>query len=109
MRPGDVVIVDFGLAVGSAAGLRRPAMVVTSGAVLERRPRTVHVVPISSSVEGNLPTEIPVDALETPSVGQAHLLTVTNTERITERTGVNVGPEVLAQVRAAASDLLDIG
>ena len=108
MKPGDVVIVDFGVPVGSEPGFRRPAVVVTAAGVLERRPRTLHLVPVSSNVDRNLPTEVPVDALARPSVAQAHLLTVTSTERIAERTGDNVGAEALAQVRAVLADLLDI-
>jgi mRNA interferase MazF len=108
VQPGDVVIVDFGVPVGSEPGFRRPAIVVTAAAVLEGRPRTLHVVPVSSNVERGLPTEIPIDAMEQPSVGQVHLLTVTSTERVIERTGDNVGAAVLAGVRAVAADLLDI-
>lgn len=108
MQPGEVVIVDFGIPIGSEPGFRRPAIILTAAAVLEGRPRTVHVVPVSSNVERGLPTELSIDAVHQPSVAQVHLLTVTSTERIVERTGSNVGPATLAGIRSIAADLLDI-
>lgn len=49
MNAGDIVEVDFGLPVGSAAGFRRPGVVVTADAFLRLRPTTVFVVPLTST------------------------------------------------------------
>ena len=58
MRAGDIRRVDFGEPIGSEPGLVRPALLVTSDTVLERNPRTVHVVPITSNVLRALPTDV---------------------------------------------------
>lgn len=111
MRAGEVVEVDFGVPSGSEPGFRRPAVVVTSDRVLEGRPRTVHVVPITSNVRRDLPTEVRVSAsvLGPPSVAQCHLCTVVDVARITVTGGGgDVGPASLAAMRAVLADLLDI-
>ena len=108
VRPGDVVIADFGLPVGSEPGFRRPVVVVTAAAVLEGRPRTIHVVPATTNVDRGLPTEVPIDLGSRPSMGQAHLLTVIGLERISEDTGENIGPEALARIRSIVADLIDL-
>ncbi len=111
MRAGDVVRIDFGVPAGSEPGFVRPAVVVTADLVLRARPRTVHVVPITSNVGRGLPTEVPVLAggLDLPSVAQCHLCTVVSTERIVEDELGAIGPSALAQVRSLLADLLDIG
>jgi len=44
---GDVVDVDFGDAIGSEAGFRRPSVVVVADAFLRYRPSAVYVVPLT--------------------------------------------------------------
>jgi mRNA interferase MazF len=110
VRAGDLVRVDFGVPVGSEPGFARPAVVVTADLVLEARPRTVHVVPVTSNVARGLPTEVPVAApgLDRPSSAQCHLCTVVSVERIVGDLHGNVGTVSLAQVRSVLADLLDL-
>ena len=111
MRAGDVVEVDFGIPVGSEPGFRHPAVVVTADLVLEARPRTVHVVFVTSNTKRALPTEVPIDGarLTKDSVVQCHLCTVVSPLRIVDDRSGNVGPASLASIRAVLADLLDIG
>jgi mRNA interferase MazF len=111
MRAGDVVRVDFGVPAGSEPGFMRPAVVVTADAVLAHRPRTLHVVPITSNVHRSLPTEVVVTGpgLEAASVAQCHLCAVISVERILDSDDGSVGAVELAQIRAVLGDLLDIG
>lgn len=78
MRSGDVVCVDFGVPLGSEPGFVRPAVVLTADNLLRGRPRTMHVVPLTSNLERNLPTEVRVDSDEgaEPSAAQVDLCTV---------------------------------
>jgi mRNA interferase MazF len=110
MRAGDVVGVDFGVPAGSEPGFARPAVVVTADAVLDGRPRTIHVVPITSNVSLSLPTEIRVssEGLDRPSAAQCHLCTVVSAERVFSGDRGNIGSASLAQVRSILGDLLDI-
>ena len=108
MRAGDAVTIDFGLPIGSEAGFRRPAVVVTADAVLRSRPPTIHVVPLTTNVARALPTEVPVDGLDRPSVAQCHLCTVVSVQRVVDDIGENVGPSSLAQIRSVVADLLDV-
>jgi len=111
MQAGDVVTVDFGIPAGSGPGFQRPAVVVTADLIVERRPRTFHVVPVTSNVRRSMATDVPVtaDGLSRKSVGQCNLLTVVEIERVVEDGGRgNVGTVALAQLRAVIADLLDL-
>lgn len=111
MKAGDIYRVDFGDPAGSEPGFVRPALLVTADNVLQRRPRTVHVVPITSNVVRALPTEVLLENGDLPrqSAAQAHLCTVISTSRMVEDIPEgNVGPIVLAQIRSVLGDLLDI-
>jgi len=110
MRAGDIIDVDFGVPAGSEPGFRHPAVVVTADLVLEARPRTVHVVPVTTNTERALPTEVPIDAagLTKDSVAQCHLCTVVSPVRIVDDRYGNVGPASLAAIRVVLADLLDI-
>jgi len=111
MRAGDLLRVDFGIPVGSEPRFERPAVVVTADAVLAHRPRTVHVVPVTSNVRRSLPTEVAVTGpgLAAPSAAQCHLCAVVGVERILDQVHGNIGAVELAQIRAVLGDLLDIG
>ena len=111
MLAGDVVRVDFGIPAGSEPGFERPAVVVTADGVLAHRPRTIHVVPVTSNVERALPTEVIVSAPGLPidSAAQCHLCTVVSIERLDDHDYGNVGPVALGQLRSILADLLDIG
>jgi mRNA interferase MazF len=111
MLAGDVITVDFGIPRGSGPGFEHPAIVVTADLVVTHRPRTFHVVPVTSNVRRAMATDVPVDAdgLDENSVAQCHLLTVTETERVKDDGGRgNVGPVTLAQLRSVIADLLDL-
>jgi len=110
MKAGDLIRVDFGIPRGSEPGFVRPAVVVTASLVLEERPRTLHVVPVTSNTERNLPTDVPVEAppLDRSSVAQCHLCSVISTDRIDEALEANVGSLALAQIRTVLGDLLDL-
>ena len=110
MQAGDVVGVDFGVPTGSEPGFVRPAVIVTADLILQARPRTIHVVPITSNTSRGLPTEVVVSAtgLHQPSAAQCHLCTVVSTGRLTDEAHGNIGSAALAAVRAVLGDLLDI-
>lgn len=110
MQAGDIVEIDFGLPAGSEAGFVRPAVVVTADLILQARPRTIHVVPLTSNTGRSLPTEILVSAsgLDRGSAAQCHLCTVVSTERIMSGDRGNIGVAALAQLRSVLGDLLDI-
>jgi mRNA-degrading endonuclease toxin of MazEF toxin-antitoxin module len=58
---GDVVVVvDFGIPMGSEPGFVRPSVVVTANIILGRSPRTVHVVPLTTNLKRSLTSEVRV-------------------------------------------------
>lgn len=110
MLAGDVLVVDFGTPVGSEPGFERPAIVVSASVLLERRPRTIHVVPVTSNVGRSWESDIQVDALglDRSSVAQCHLISVIPIESVLRADGGNVGPATLFTLREMVADLLDI-
>lgn len=76
MRAGDVVGVDFGIPAGSEPDFMQPAVVATTGNILEAGPRTVHVVPITTNVTRSLPTECVGVRTRSSVAAQCHLCTV---------------------------------
>lgn len=111
MRAGDIITVDFGAPAGRGPGFEHPAIVVTAELIVAQRPRTFHVVPVTSNVRRAMATDVPVDGvgLDKSSVGQCHLVTVAEIERVKNDGGRgNVGPVVLAQLRSVIADLLDL-
>ncbi len=114
LRSGDIVRVDFGFPRGSMPGFERPAVVLTSDDVLEHRPRTMHVVALTTNTQRRLPTEVPIDVtdgLPHASVAQCHLLQVIAVEDLVDGSNSigQVGPMALAQIRSIIGDLLEIG
>lgn len=111
MQAGDIITVDFGVPAGSGPGFEHPAIVVTANVIVTQTPRTFHVVPVTSNVRRAMTTDVPVDGdgLEKDSVGQCHLLTIAEIERVKDDGGRgNVGPATLARLRAVIADLLDL-
>ena len=110
MRAGDVVHVDFGIPAGSEPGFFRPAVVVTADLVLEARPRTIHVMPLTGNTVRQLPTELEVsaDGLDRPTAAQAHLCTVISADRVIAEDLGNIGAESLGELRGLLGDLLDL-
>lgn len=95
MRRGDVFVVDLGVPLGSEAGHRRPAVIVSNNAAnatAERLGRgTVTVVPITSNVRTVLPFHVLLDAgtsgLARDSKAQAEQVRAVSAERLGERLG----------------------
>jgi mRNA-degrading endonuclease toxin of MazEF toxin-antitoxin module len=111
MQAGDIITVDFGIPAGRGPGFERPAIVVTADLIVTQMPRTFHVVPVTSNAQRAMATDVPVDGdgLDKNSVGQCHLLTVAEIERVKDDGGRgNVGPVALAQLRSVIADLLDL-
>jgi len=111
MLAGDLIQVDFGVPAGSEPGFVRPAVVVTADVVLAFEPRTFHVVPVTSNVVRDLPTEVVVvgAGLGAESVAQCHLCSVISVGQVLDGVYGNVGVVALAQIRAVIGDLLDLG
>jgi mRNA-degrading endonuclease toxin of MazEF toxin-antitoxin module len=103
MRAGDVVVVDFGVPVGSTPALVRPAVVVTAQPTLDEFDRTFHVVPITST-QRRWPSDVTTDR----GHAQCHLLTTVDATQVVERTGDNVGAVIRAQIREIVSILLGV-
>ena len=111
LKSGDVVELDLGMPVGSEAGLRRPAIVVTAGRVLSGKPNVVQLVPLTRTIRQSA-TEVIIDPdeknrLAASSSAQCQHLRSVATTRVRECTG-NVGPVVLGEVRETIALLLDL-
>lgn len=111
LTPGDVVALDLGAPIGSEAGLRRPAVVVTAGRVLRGDPNVVQVVPLTRTLRQSS-TEVIINpdegnGLAAPSSAQCQHVRSIATARIQERTG-NVGAVVLGEVREVLGLLMDL-
>jgi len=101
MRAGDIVSVDFGTPIGSEAGYRRPAVVITADAFLRYRPTTVLAAPLTST-RRTFPSHVLVEADQHNALAEASWLLVEQLravaiERCGEVTG-NVGSVVVHQV-----------
>lgn len=108
MQAGEVVEVDFGLPLGSEAGLMRPSVLVTSSVILRRDPRTFQVVPLTTNVERDLPYELPLESWRPASAAQCHLLTTVDRVACTGVTLGQVSPVDLRRIRELLRDMLDI-
>ena len=111
LTPGDVVTLDLGTPIGSEAGLRRPAVVVTAQRVLRGGPSVVQVVPLTRTVRASS-TEVVIEpdagnSLDEVSSAQCQHLRSVATARIEERAG-NVGAAVLGEIREVVGLLLDL-
>jgi len=111
LTPGDIVELDLGAPIGSEAGLRRPAVVVTAGRVLRGGPNVVQVVPLTRTFRQSS-TEVTIDpdagnGLAARSSAQCQHVRSIATARIHERTG-NVGPIVLGEIREVLGLLMDL-
>lgn len=111
MEAGDIVWVDFGVPTGSAAGFHRPAVIITAAPVLEAKPNTIFVTPLTSNVTRQLPTEILLapELLDRPSAAQCHLTGAISVQQVLRPAKDRVTAAELAQIRSVIADLLDIG
>ncbi|MCY7297671.1 MAG: type II toxin-antitoxin system PemK/MazF family toxin [Ilumatobacteraceae bacterium] len=101
MRSGEIAMIDFGVPIGSAPALVRPAVVVTAQPTLAEFEQTFHVVPIT-----NTPRRWPSDVTTGRGHAQCHLVGIADQSQVVERTSENVGPVTLAQIRETVSVLL---
>ena len=103
MRSGDIVIIDFGLPVGSTPALVKPAVVITAQPTLDEFVQTFHVVPITST-ERRWPSDVATDR----GHAQCHLVTTVDQSQVMESTTDNVGAVTLTQIREIVSVLLGL-
>ncbi len=103
MRSGEIVVVDFGIPIGSTPALVRPAVVVTAQPTLDEFDRTFQVVPITSAQRS-----WPSDVATEHGHAQCHLVTTVDHTQVVERPGAHVGVVVLAQIREVVSILLGL-
>jgi mRNA-degrading endonuclease toxin of MazEF toxin-antitoxin module len=103
MRSGEVVIVDFGVPIGSTPALVRPAVVITAQPTLDEFDQTFHVVPMTST-ERHWPSDVTTER----GHAQCHLVTTVDQIQVVERTPENVGAVELAQIREIVSILLGL-
>ncbi len=101
MNFGDVVTVDFGTPIGSEAGFRRPAIVLTADGFLRFRPTTVLVVPLTSTTR-SFPSHVEVEpdggnGLDATSYALVEQLRAVALQRC-RPAGGNVGPGVGLQM-----------
>lgn len=110
MQAGDVVEVDFGPPIGSEAGFRRPAVVVSADAYLTPGAITVTVVPVTGEPAGRYASDVSLSelGLDVSGVAQCRLVTTVSTRSVIEQSVDNVGAVALAQIRSVIADLLDI-
>lgn len=111
LTPGDVVELDLGTPIGSEAGLRRPAVVVTASRILRGGPNVVQVVPLTRTLRrSSAEVAITPDAgngLAEPSAAQCQHVRSVATTRIHGRTG-NIGPVALGEIREVLGLLMDL-
>jgi mRNA interferase MazF len=110
LSSGDVVEVDLAVPVGSEAGLRRPAVVVTAQRVLRAEPAVIQVVPLTRTLRGYA-TEVIIPAndvsgRDADTAAQCRHIRAVATARVVQPAG-NVGVVALAQIGATLAALLD--
>ena len=111
LTSGDVLDLALGLPVAGEAGFRHPAVLVTAQNVLAGSPGVVHVVPVTTTDRG-FGSEVVLKAdrsngLESTSVAQCQHIRAVSVARIEQVRG-NVGPLLLARIRAVVGLILDI-
>lgn len=111
LNSGDIVEVDLGTPIGSEAGLRRPAVVVTASGVLRGGPNVVQVVPLTRTIRDS-GAEVCVEPddgnmLNAPSAAQCQHVRSVSAARLSGPLGT-VGPALLAEIREVLGLLLDV-
>lgn len=110
LTSGDLISLELGNPVGSEAGLRRLAVVVTAQTILDGGPNVVQVVPLTrtirnSSAEVTLEPD-PQNGLDVPSAAQCQHIRSVATRRISHSVG-NIGPSALQQIREIIALIID--
>ena len=108
---GDVVEIDLGVPTGHEAGLRRPAVVMTSQRVIDAGSKVVHVVPLTTTLRG-FGSEVVVEpdgrnGVSVSSAAQCQHIRAVSTDRVDTVLG-NVGPVALSHIREIIGLILDI-
>ena len=111
LTSGEITEVDLGTPVGSEAGLRRPAVVVTATGVLHGGPNVVQVAPLTRTIRAS-GAEVYVEPdgenrLSAPSAAQCQHVRSVSVARLSATTGT-VGPALLAEIREVTGLLLDL-
>ncbi|GAA1714503.1 type II toxin-antitoxin system PemK/MazF family toxin [Propioniferax innocua] len=111
LNSGDIVEVDLGTPIGSEAGLRRPAVIVTAAGVLRGSPNVVQVVPLTRTIRSS-GAEVYVEPdeenqLSAPSAAQCQHVRSVSVDRLIATRGM-VGPALLAEIREVLGLLLDL-
>jgi mRNA interferase MazF len=111
LTPGDVVELDLGTPLGSEAGMRRPAVVVTAARILRGGPNVVQVVPLTRTLrDSSAEVEIEPDGhngLGGRSSAQCQHVRSVAVRRIGSRIG-NIGPVALQQIRGTLAIIFDL-
>jgi mRNA interferase MazF len=92
IQQGEVWWADLDDPIGSAAGFRRPVLVVQCNAFNRSRIATVVCVPLTSNLKwadapGNITLKKRYTGLEKNSVANVSLIVAVNKEQLTESTG----------------------
>lgn len=111
LNSGDIVEVDLGTPVGSEAGLRRPAVIVTAAGVLRGGPNVVQLVPLTRTIRAS-GAEVYLEPdkdnrLSAPSAAQCQHVRSVSVHRLSAPTGA-VRPLVLAEIREVLGLLLEL-
>lgn len=110
---GDIWWADLTDPPGSAAGYRRPVLVIQGDAINQSRIATVICVPLTSNLAwakapGNVELAPSQSGLDRPSVAQVTLVLAVDKECLTERTG-RIGPRLLGRVLSGLDLVLGRG
>jgi len=65
-------------------------------------------VPITTNVDREYTTDVPLTGLDLSSIAQCHLATTISANQVLRDDG-NFGPLILPQIRSLLADLFDIG
>ena len=111
LNSGDITEVNLGTPVGSEAGLRRPAVVVTASGVLRGGPNVVQVVPLTRTIRSS-GAEVFIEPdgdnhLSAPSAAQCQHVRSVSIMRLSAARGT-VGPALLAEIREVLGLLIDL-
>ncbi len=111
LTSGDVVGVDLGIPAGHEAGLRRPAIVVTSQRVIDAGSNVIHVVPLTTTIRG-FGSEVVIEpddrnGVSVKSAAQCQHVRAVSVDRVNEVRG-NVGAVALGQIRDIIGLILDL-
>lgn len=111
LTSGDVVRLDLGAPKSREAGLKRPAVIISSQEILDESANVVQIIPLTTTIRP-FGSEVLISAderngLSTDSAAQCQQIRSVSAERVETVIG-NVGPLVLAEIREVVGVILDI-